>query len=145
VCMNAIISTGDCYSISKRVVMQKQKYYYIFFISFFIVTIGAINTYGQSTRSVEEVLKQRSVKQSSKKKKKLSLFKKKNDSPYKTDAVLREEFSQRMKDNQKQNKKDARMARKPQYSNPAYFGHKRPPKKRPPGKKKFCKECHIVH
>jgi len=98
----------------------------------------------QSTRSVEEVLKQRSVKQSSQKKKKFSLFKKKK-SPYKNDAILREEFDQRMKNNLKKNKKEARLALKPQYSDPSYFGHKKKPKKRPPGKKKFCKECHIVH
>ncbi|MEL6556797.1 MAG: hypothetical protein AAFQ94_01350 [Bacteroidota bacterium] len=98
----------------------------------------------QSTRSVEEVLKQRSVKQTSKKKKKFSLFKKKK-SPYKNDAMLRAEFLARMKDNKKRNKKEARLALKPQYSDPSYFGHRRKPKKRPPGKKKFCKECHIVH
>ncbi|MDV3309465.1 MAG: hypothetical protein LOY03_11680 [Cyclobacteriaceae bacterium] len=34
---------------------------------------------------------------------------------------------------------------KPQYSDPMYFGHKRPPKKRPPGKMKYCKECGIRH
>jgi len=35
--------------------------------------------------------------------------------------------------------------KKPQYSDPTYFGHKKKPKKRPPGKKKFCKECGIYH
>jgi hypothetical protein len=34
---------------------------------------------------------------------------------------------------------------KPQYSDPTYFGHKRKPKKRPPHKMKFCKECEIRH
>ena len=34
---------------------------------------------------------------------------------------------------------------KPQYSDPSYFGHKKKPKKRPPGKKKFCKECGMYH
>jgi uncharacterized protein HemX len=34
---------------------------------------------------------------------------------------------------------------KPQYSDPLYFGHKRPPKKRPLGKQKFCKECGMKH
>ncbi len=50
---------------------------------------------------------------------------------------------------QKQNaEKYARMERemkKPQYSDPTYFGHKRKPKKRKPGKKKFCKECGMWH
>ena len=64
----------------------------------------------QSTRSVEEVLKQRSVKQTSQKKKKFSLFKKKS-SPYKNDAILRAEFEERMKSNKKRNKKEARLAK----------------------------------
>ncbi|MCU0382841.1 MAG: hypothetical protein MUF68_02135 [Cyclobacteriaceae bacterium] len=34
---------------------------------------------------------------------------------------------------------------KPQNSNPQYFGHKRPPKKRPPGKMKYCKVCGLKH
>ncbi len=33
----------------------------------------------------------------------------------------------------------------PTYGDPMYFGHKRKPKKRPPGKRKFCKECGMVH
>jgi len=55
------------------------------------------------------------------------------------------EFRQRMKQNAKDAKKEARMMKKPQYSDPMYFGHKRKPKKRPVGKRKFCKECGIVH
>jgi hypothetical protein len=55
------------------------------------------------------------------------------------------EFHQRMKDNAKQDRKEARLAKKPQYSDPSYFGHKRKPKKRKPGKRKFCKECGITH
>lgn len=103
-------------------------------------------SYGQNTRSVEEILEQRSARQSTrKKKKKFSLFKKKQDTPFKTSADMRAEYEQRMKDNMKQARKEGRMSRKPQYSDPSYFGHKKKPKKRPPGKKKFCKECHIVH
>jgi uncharacterized protein HemX len=34
---------------------------------------------------------------------------------------------------------------KPQYSDPMYFGHKKPPKKRPAGKTKYCKECGLKH
>lgn len=34
---------------------------------------------------------------------------------------------------------------KPQYSNPAYFGHKRKPKKRPPSKMRYCDVCGIRH
>lgn len=33
----------------------------------------------------------------------------------------------------------------PQYSNPLYYGHKKMPKKNPPHKMKYCKECGIRH
>ena len=56
-----------------------------------------------------------------------------------------EEYYVRMEANSKRYKKLEKDMRKPQFSDPSYFGHKRPPKKRPPGKKKFCKECGMVH
>lgn len=56
-----------------------------------------------------------------------------------------EEFRERMEANAKEYKKAQRQMEKPQYSDPMYFGHKKKPKKRPPGKRKFCKECGIVH
>ena len=46
---------------------------------------------------------------------------------------------------EKERRKNERMAEKPQYSDPTYFGHKRPPKRRPPNKMKFCKVCGIRH
>ena len=55
------------------------------------------------------------------------------------------EYEDRMQANAKKYEKLAKEAEKPQYSDPTYFGHKNPPKKRKPGKKKFCKECEIVH
>ena len=56
-----------------------------------------------------------------------------------------EEFYKRMKDEVKEDRKLARIMQKPQYSDPTYFGHKRKPTERPVGKRKFCKECGIVH
>lgn len=55
------------------------------------------------------------------------------------------EYEERMIANVKKYKKMERKMKKPQYADPSYFGHKRKPKKRPPGKRKFCKECEIVH
>jgi hypothetical protein len=55
------------------------------------------------------------------------------------------EYQERMKANVKKYKVMARKMKKPQYSDPSYFGHKRKPKKRPVGKRKYCKECEIVH
>ncbi|ELR71234.1 hypothetical protein C900_02849 [Fulvivirga imtechensis AK7] len=57
----------------------------------------------------------------------------------------KEEFQKRMEANAKAYKKMQRQMEKPQYSDPMYFGHKKKPKKRPPGKRKFCHECGIVH
>lgn len=55
------------------------------------------------------------------------------------------EYYNRMEANAKKYKKMERDMKKPEYSNPTYFGHKHPPKKRPPGKKKYCKICGMVH
>lgn len=55
------------------------------------------------------------------------------------------EFEIRMETAAKEKKLAEKEMRKPQYSDPSYFGHKRKPKKRPPGKKKFCKECGLYH
>lgn len=51
----------------------------------------------------------------------------------------------RMKEVVKSHRKAEKEMAKPQYSDPTYFGHKRKPKKRPPGKMKFCKQCEIRH
>ncbi|MCB0495022.1 MAG: hypothetical protein KDC79_02710 [Cyclobacteriaceae bacterium] len=56
-----------------------------------------------------------------------------------------EEYEERMKAKAKEYKKLAKLIEKPQYSDPAYFGHKHKPKKRPPGKRKYCDECGMVH
>lgn len=55
------------------------------------------------------------------------------------------EFEERMEANAKKYKKNLKKSQKPQYSDPSYFGHKRKPKIRKVGKRKFCKECGIVH
>lgn len=56
-----------------------------------------------------------------------------------------EEHDARMKQVVKAHRKAEKELSKPQYSDFTYFGHKRKPKKRPPGKMKFCKECEIWH
>lgn len=55
------------------------------------------------------------------------------------------EFDERMQARAKTNRRNERLLSKPQYSDPSYFGHKSPPKKRKPGKMKFCKECGLKH
>ena len=54
-------------------------------------------------------------------------------------------FYERMEELEKTKRKNEKLAAKPQYSDPRYFGHKKPPKKRKPGKMKYCKECGIRH
>ncbi len=63
----------------------------------------------------------------------------------KTHADLVKEYEERMEANAKRYKKEAKLAEKPQYSDPSYFGHKKKPKKRSLKKRKLCKECGIVH
>jgi hypothetical protein len=55
------------------------------------------------------------------------------------------EYEKRMRTNAHKYKVMARKMKKPQYSDPSYFGHKRKPKKRAVGKRKYCHECEIVH
>ncbi|HYG04608.1 MAG TPA: hypothetical protein VD927_19305 [Chryseosolibacter sp.] len=57
----------------------------------------------------------------------------------------RKEFEARMVRTVKQIRKREKGMKKPQYSDPMYFGHKRPPKKHKAGHLKFCKECGIRH
>jgi hypothetical protein len=56
-----------------------------------------------------------------------------------------DEYEARMREGVKTIRRNERMLMKPQYTNPMYFGHKRPPKKRPPGKMKYCKVCGMRH
>lgn len=55
------------------------------------------------------------------------------------------EFKERMEANAKAEKKKLKEMKKPQYSDPSYFGHKRKPKIRKVKKRKYCKECGITH
>lgn len=54
-------------------------------------------------------------------------------------------YYERMAELAKTKRKNEVLQDKPQYSDPLYFGHKRPPKKRKPGKMKYCRECGIRH
>ncbi len=93
----------------------------------------------QSSREVTTGQKQGSQYNSTQKIKKTKKRKKQ-----KKDQLITE-YKQRMKQNAREYDQAAKEMEKPQYSNSAYFGHKRPPKKRKVGKRKFCKECGIVH
>jgi len=55
------------------------------------------------------------------------------------------DYYERKEELAKTRRKNEKMMDKPQYSDPLYFGHKKPPKKRPPNKMKYCKECGLRH
>ena len=57
----------------------------------------------------------------------------------------RNDFYDRKEAQDKQRIKNERNGGKPQYSDPEYFGHKRPPRKRAVSKMKYCKVCGIRH
>ena len=55
------------------------------------------------------------------------------------------EFYKRIEKAAKNKQRILRRLSKPQFSNPAYFGHKHIPKRRPPHRMRFCSECQIRH
>jgi hypothetical protein len=57
----------------------------------------------------------------------------------------REKFYDRLEEVNKQRRKSEKAKLTPQYSEFQYFGHRKPPKKRPPEKMKYCKICGIRH
>lgn len=113
---------------------SKQMYLVVVFV------LSTVVVYGQSSKDVAPP-KPPAPRFEVKKEKKISIakvFKKKPKSDI-------EAFRERMEEVSKQKAKEAKLANKPQYTNPLYFGHKKPPKKRPLHKRKLCKTCNIVH
>jgi hypothetical protein len=55
------------------------------------------------------------------------------------------EYYARVEHIAKEKQKTLKKMAAPQYSNPLYFGHKRPPKRNAIHKMKYCKECGIRH
>ncbi|REE01232.1 hypothetical protein [Marinoscillum furvescens] len=112
-----------------------------------LIMVLSGTAFGQSTREVTTPKPPAPQYQASKKSSKgfflFNLFKKKNKPVTTQEEVA--DFRKRMKKTARKNAKVEKKMQDPQYSNPLYFGHKKPPKRRPPGKKKFCKECGLVH
>jgi len=57
----------------------------------------------------------------------------------------RYEYYARVEKVAKEKQRIMRKMDEPQYTNPLYFGHKRPPKRHEPHKMRYCKECGIRH
>jgi len=116
-------------------------------ISCFIIFILAINfsLLAQDSRYLETKTKTEASTVASTKKSKTS---RKSSRKHKHNVYydrLIVEYKKRMKANVRRYKIIERKMKKPKYSDPSYFGHKRKPKIRPVGKRKYCKECEIVH
>ncbi|MFZ9046857.1 MAG: hypothetical protein ACO2ZZ_13445 [Cyclobacteriaceae bacterium] len=112
----------------------------IVFLGFLM--LAAFSLKSQSTRDVGPPKPPPPQYQSNKKMNKgftLSRFFKKKE---KTEV---EEFRERVSESYKARAKLEKKSDKPQFKDPTYFGHKKPPKKRPPGRQKFCKECGMKH
>ena len=119
----------------------------IFVIVFLLVTIVS---YGQSrkkkrTKSAKPPVEQPSALNPGESEK-VYAPKKASGKPSKGATYNAErDFYERMEELEKTKRKNEKLAMKPQYSDPMYFGHKKPPKKRKPGKMRYCKECGIRH
>ncbi len=114
------------------------------FIGFLLIFFIAFVSYSQNTRSTEAPKPPRPTYQASKKEKKGAFaFLKKKQKKQGKDEVA--EFRDRLQKVYKQKAKEEKLADKPRYKDPTYFGHKKKPKKRPVGKQKFCKVCKIKH
>jgi hypothetical protein len=64
---------------------------------------------------------------------------------FETTYDARDKYYDRMEDLSKKKRKNIMNEGNPQYTDFQYFGHKKPPKKRPPEKMKYCKICGIRH
>lgn len=117
-----------------------------FFIPFML--IAPFFGLAQNTRNVEAPTPPKPMYQSAKKEKKgLFAFLKKDKRKTNTTEVeafrarLNDVYKERAKSEYKADKIEKRQAKKGEN----FFGHKRPPKKRPAGKQKFCKVCQLRH
>lgn len=102
-------------------------------------------SYAQNTRTAESPKVPKPQYQSQKKQKSgfFSLFQKKTKKQ--SDKSEIEEFRSRLKRVYKEKAKEEKLADKKRYKEHGYFGHKKPPKKRPPEKMKYCKVCQLKH
>jgi hypothetical protein len=114
-------------------------------VLFLLTTLIHSTTFAQDSRSIGNSPKSNNYFQVSSKQVAavLEIYQKHPYTLYYDNLIV--EYEERMKANVHKYKVMARKMRKPQYSDPSYFGHKRKPKKRPVGKRKYCKECEIVH
>lgn len=127
--------------LAKKRVMQKQ------FVLLFVFLIGISGAgLAQSTRDVKTKPNPPAPRYQATKKEKKGFFLFRIFQKKQSESSEVEQFRANVRRRiQKRAKEEQKAANNPQYSNPLYFGHKKPPKKRKVGKKKFCKECGLVN
>ena len=111
----------------------------VFFSILFMISI-LHSIFAQNSRDIDN-----SVNTSTQNKKSVKIFKSGKNSSFKTQEEGKKVYEDRMKQTAKDIKKNMKILERPQYSDKSYFGHKRPPKKRPLSRRKLCKVCGIVH
>lgn len=122
--------------------MQKQiiRFFYCLLVSCIpLLSQAQSTTLGDrnSEESIARIKNQRAHNSSKGQKILLKKAKVKNTAQY--------EYYARVEHIAKEKQKTLKKMAAPQYSNPLYFGHKRPPKRNPIHKMKYCKECGIRH
>lgn len=103
--------------------------------------------HAQDTRNIDSYRPPRPQYQAYKKEKKglFAFLKKNNSRQLKTVEEETAAFRARVQKVNRERIKQQNRIDKIERKKDGYFGHKRPPKKRPPGKQKFCKICRIKH
>jgi hypothetical protein len=96
-----------------------------------------LDAFGQSARS-ESFETQKREKVRIKKTQKP----RKEDLPDFKYATGKNEF---LEERMKERRETLKDRKAPQYTNKLYFGHKKPPKKRPLHRRKYCNECGMTH
>ncbi len=112
-----------------------------------LIMAFSIITFAQDTRNVDSPKPPRPAYQAYKKEKKgfFAFLKKDNSSQLKSAEEEKAAFRARIKKVSREKAKEQNKIDRMERKKDGYFGHKRPPKKRPPGKQKFCKVCKIKH
>ncbi len=117
-----------------------------FILTLFLVTVFGVQAQDSRSGSSEAIFGENSSGKAEKKSRVKGSKRKSSKNSFNKNLDKKvEETEKRLEQNRKRNRKRAKQMEKPQYSDPSYFGHKKKPKKRPPGKQKFCKECGIKH
>ena len=120
--------------------------------AFLLLFVLGLSVSAQDTRNVANPTPPKPQYQAYKKEKNglFSFLKKEKKGPQtQTSAEAVADFRKRVSASYKENAKDEykayKVKRKEAKKGKKFHGHKRPPKKRPPGKQKFCKVCRIKH